>query len=600
MQSQAWHHSAKHRRSFAIMRLQTLPFLRRCAWPPPRSSSASVRAPVVLSCLNHGATHHAMPSVVTASSSASPISASITPFDVSLRARQLKVGLSPEEIDSLKRECIEEDAANSGGVLTHSAFLRMVRASTDMEAERQAMVEYIVKKDEKSAGQRMLLYLDLISTGLFAAVGSIFAGQAGMNVVGAAVVGGVASMGGGTLNNMMTGAASRGGVFWMKDARFLLIAMCASIITFYAWPYYEDLAAERELEALRCAACVDPNEPMNASHFQRALSLDPALARRLFSAVGAQLNAELGTACTSESERTQLLFEWLVEHSAAKRNELSPQALAEVARLEAMSSPELYALETIALGAVAVIGAQSGISRGMTPLACVATGVTICFGGILRDLLCQRPLAFGAQSYALATAAGASVYVGLRQLVVAGYHIPLLVRIALGAGTAISQRVYVWLHMSDAQDTFLSPMANYKPRVAAGRAGGSLRSSAEQLCEAAAAGDVHLLRKLVSAGADVNLGDYDRRTALHLAACEGRLRAVRFLVEEAGASLSPEDRWGCTPLDDSIKSKHLVVGMYLRSKGATCQEDADAHALAKKGDVSAGETLMHIQQGAKR
>ena len=74
--------------------------------------------------------------------------------------------------------------------------------------------------------------------------------------------------------------------------------------------------------------------------------------------------------------------------------------------------------------------------RGVRPLACIATGVTICFGGILRDLLCQRPVAIGGQSYALATATGAAVYVGMRQLVVAGYAIPLVARIAAAMGTA--------------------------------------------------------------------------------------------------------------------------------------------------------------------
>ena len=39
-------------------------------------------------------------------------------------------------------------------------------------------------------------------------------------------------------------------------------------------------------------------------------------------------------------------------------------------------------------------------------------------------------------------------------------------------------------------------------------------------------------------------GDYDKRTATHLAASEGRWAAVRFLLEEGGADANPLDRWG--------------------------------------------------------
>eukprot|EP00957_Ditylum_brightwellii_P164899 12554732-Ditylum_brightwellii.AAC.1 len=53
---------------------------------------------------------------------------------------------------------------------------------------------------------------------------------------------------------------------------------------------------------------------------------------------------------------------------------------------------------------------------------------------------------------------------------------------------------------------------------------------------------------------DVNEGDYDRRTALHLAAGEGRLEVVELLCE-AGADVNIEDRWGNRPLDDAASAK---------------------------------------------
>ena len=142
---------------------------------------------------------------------------------------------------------------------------------------------------------------------------------------------------------------------------------------------------------------------------------------------------------------------------------LCTRELARLARLQAMNSPVLYVIETAALGAVAVIGAQGGITAGVPPVVCVATGVTICFGGILRDLLCQKQLAIGAQSYALATAAGASVYVGLRELVLRGHRLPLTLRILVGVGTTVAQRAYVWTSDAHHGDHVLSPMANYRP-----------------------------------------------------------------------------------------------------------------------------------------
>ena len=78
------------------------------------------------------------------------------------------------------------------------------------------------------------------------------------------------------------------------------------------------------------------------------------------------------------------------------------------------------------------------------------------------------------------------------------------------------------------------------------------------LCSASSLGDRDGIRAMLDEGADVNEGDYDRRTALHLAASEGQLDVVRLLIER-GADVSARDRWGGTPLDDARRHGHRAV-----------------------------------------
>eukprot|EP01018_Ginkgo_biloba_P002990 Gb_20209 [translate_table: standard] len=59
-------------------------------------------------------------------------------------------------------------------------------------------------------------------------------------------------------------------------------------------------------------------------------------------------------------------------------------------------------------------------------------------------------------------------------------------------------------------------------------------------------GDVKGLEGLLKEGvANVNSADFDDRTALHVAACEGHVDVVKLLLKR-GANVNARDRWGST------------------------------------------------------
>ncbi len=86
-----------------------------------------------------------------------------------------------------------------------------------------------------------------------------------------------------------------------------------------------------------------------------------------------------------------------------------------------------------------------------------------------------------------------------------------------------------------------------------------------ELLWAAADNDVGGLRRLVAQGVPVHAQDYDRRTALHLAAVEGQLDAIKYLVDH-GHPLNVRDRWGATPLDEALREERQEAAEYLSKR----------------------------------
>ena len=87
------------------------------------------------------------------------------------------------------------------------------------------------------------------------------------------------------------------------------------------------------------------------------------------------------------------------------------------------------------------------------------------------------------------------------------------------------------------------------------------------MLSAASNNDLVLLTRYIESGVDFNMPDYDNRTALHLAVCNGHLNVVRFLVEKGKVDVNFLDRWQSTALDEAYKYEFEDIRSYLEKKG---------------------------------
>ncbi|CAE7573135.1 SKOR, partial [Symbiodinium sp. CCMP2456] len=136
---------------------------------------------------------------------------------------------------------------------------------------------------------------------------------------------------------------------------------------------------------------------------------------------------------------------------------------------------------------------------------------------------------------------------------------------------------------------------------------GGLRQelAAGWLCDAASAGNILKLQQLIENSVDVNISDYDARTALHLAATEGQLLAVSFLISSARAFTSPQDRWRSTPLQDAVRAGHIDCVRLLAFAGASLGDSATDEDRTKLQqtfgeDFSSPETWGEVQKFQRR
>uniref|UniRef100_A0A8C0LPQ8 glutaminase n=1 Tax=Canis lupus dingo TaxID=286419 RepID=A0A8C0LPQ8_CANLU len=120
------------------------------------------------------------------------------------------------------------------------------------------------------------------------------------------------------------------------------------------------------------------------------------------------------------------------------------------------------------------------------------------------------------------------------------------------------------------------------------REGGEVRNkTVVNLLFAAYSGDVSALRRFALSAMDMEQKDYDSRTALHVAAAEGHIEVVKFLIEACKVNPFVKDRWGNVPLDDAVQFNHLEVVKLLQDyqdsyTPSETQAEAAAEALSKE------------------
>merc|ERR1719461_2280167 len=111
---------------------------------------------------------------------------------------------------------------------------------------------------------------------------------------------------------------------------------------------------------------------------------------------------------------------------------------------------------------------------------------------------------------------------------------------------------------------------------------------AKALCTAAALGDLETIEQIELTGGNLACSDYDGRTAMHLAASEGQIEVIKWMLSK-GVRPNPRDRWGGTPLDDAKREGHedvedvlaeLEVDTVVVNFGGTPMSGATAGGLA--------------------
>ena len=352
-------------------------------------------------------------------------------FEISRLAKKTGVRLTEPEMQLLRRQL----GCKGDGLASFQEFQRLGKEAKEKQWARELMLNAVEQPSTvwDKFGSKLVFSLDFLGKGLFAVVGAQAAGDAGMNIVGATLIGCVAAMGGGTLNNLLYGHSTldtQTGVRWVRNPSILFSAVICSAITFFVWPVYCREEAKRELRKV-FGTKLQPDGSADQEAFVHACETNEEFRELIAKGLG-----KAGMKAINDPER---LFQLADEDESGY---LELDEMQQMVGKRFSGSDVIYGLDTIAFASLSVFGVHQATTRGLNPFVACTSGVTICFGGIMRDVLCGKDIAVGGQSYAFATWMGSSVYVALRELGIRGVPIPLIARICMSFMTTVGIRAY--------------------------------------------------------------------------------------------------------------------------------------------------------------
>jgi Amt family ammonium transporter len=140
-------------------------------------------------------------------------------------------------------------------------------------------------------------------------------------------------------------------------------------------------------------------------------------------------------------------------------------------------------------------------------------------------------------------------------------------------------------------------LANDGESKPTGDAGGHSNTAAatKELLDAAAAGNLKLVKTLTTRGVDCSTGDYDRRTALHIACTNGHQQMVKYLLRQKSVVVNCVDRFDISPLDEASRRKYAGIVELLKKHGATSLTASSGFTLCTAAASNSQAKLESLQ-----
>ncbi|KJH44037.1 ankyrin repeat protein [Dictyocaulus viviparus] len=109
--------------------------------------------------------------------------------------------------------------------------------------------------------------------------------------------------------------------------------------------------------------------------------------------------------------------------------------------------------------------------------------------------------------------------------------------------------------------------------------------------------DIEAIRRMYLQGTNMEVADYDGRTALHIAASEGHEQIIKFLLCVNKVKHNPQDRWGRTPLEDARLFNHPRCAFVLETY---CAKKSHSYTESDQiGEASDPETFSSTYDSTK-